>query len=133
VIVPSLPVITLLRVSARGGFVLVSLGCRGPDGTRCVGNVRVIVIERIRGRQVVAVLAPAPPGRSVVLGQRRYALLSRHVTTIHMALKPSAARLERQFVRVPATLTVSQTTVAGTRSVAMRSLKLRPLSAPRSR
>ena len=52
-IVPSYPVITLLSASTNSAVTTVNLGCRGPDGTRCRGELSLTVLEtRRRGRAV---------------------------------------------------------------------------------
>lgn len=124
VIVPSYPVITILKVSGGASGVVISFGCRGPDLQRCRGRFKLTVVERLRGRKVVGLVAGAGKPHTVTLGQRSYSILARHTSTLLVGFNRTAARLLAEFKHLPVLLTVTQTTAAGTETLASRRLKI---------
>jgi hypothetical protein len=124
VIVPSNPVITVLKTSSKPTQLTLSLGCRGPDGTRCKGSAVVTVVEKRRGGKVVGFSSSAAT-QAVTVGQQKYSIRARHTVTLHIALNHKVAHWLKQFTTVPARLAVNQTTAAGTSTVATRHLKIR--------
>ncbi len=125
VIVPSYPVITVLMVTSTSTAITISLGCRGPDLQRCIGQLRTAVVETRRGGRVIALSAPTAGNRGVTLGQHGYSILARHVATIRIALRRRVRLLLAHFRRIPALLTVTQSTAAGTATVSALNLKIR--------
>lgn len=123
VIVPSYPVITVLSVSTSPTEMTLSLGCRGLDGQRCRGQLTVTVVEKRLGGTVVGFATRA--GKQVAaIGTHGYSIRARHTATIHIALAHKVARWLKRFKKVPALLTVSQTTAGGTGTVASLHLKI---------
>lgn len=133
VIVPSYPVITLLKLSVTPSGVVASLGCRGADGQRCAGTLGLSLTETLRGRNVVGVAAAKAKRRTVTLTRHTYTLLARHTTSIRLSLSRAASELLAQFRKLPVKLTINQTTAAGTATVISRSLKIRAAHRPRRR
>lgn len=124
VIVPSDPVITVLKTSAKPTLLTVSLGCRGPDGTRCKGSAVVTVVEKRRGGKVVGFSSSAAT-QAVTVGKEKYSIRARDTATLHIQLNHEVAHWVTKFTTVPARLAVNQTTAAGTSTVAARRLKIR--------
>lgn len=121
--VPGYPVVTLLKVLVSKGVAVVSLGCRGTDGQRCIGMLGLSLVEKVRGRRVLAVTALTR--RTVQVAHHAYSILARHTATIQVALSGGGQKLLGHFSKLPVILSVTQTTAAGTRQIASRSLRLR--------
>jgi hypothetical protein len=129
------PVITVLKVSVSASALIISLGCRGSGGQRCIGLLRLTVVEKLRGGRVIAVAAASVSTRTrtITVGRRAYSILARHTASIRVPLKPGGTRLLAQFSRLPVMLTVAQSTALGTGNVASRFLTIRPAHQTRRR
>ncbi len=125
VTVTSYPLTTLLRVTLRGAKAVVDLGCRGVDSQRCSGVLRLVAVEKVRGRRVVAVIAARTRQRSAVLAQHGYAIRARHTSTVEITLSGPGARLLQRFRKLRLALRITQTLPTGTQLIATRLITMR--------
>jgi hypothetical protein len=87
-------------------------------------------MERLRGHKVIGVSAAAR--RTITAGRHTYSIPARHTATLRIRLTRTALKLLARFKTLPATLTITQTTAAGTATVASRWVRLRSAHARRA-
>lgn len=123
------PVVSLLRVTVAGTSVVVSLGCGGASGQRCLGVVELKAYERVRRHKVIAVLVRKPSihFRTATVGRRSYAIGARSVATLRVRLGARALALLRSFAHLPLTLIVTQALPSGPRTIDTSRLVVPPV------
>lgn len=123
------PLLVLLKASVSRQTIVLRLGCVGAPGQVCGGLLKVVTVETIRGKRVVAVAASRRRGSrslTVALAMKGFAVPAGRAITLRFGLIASSVKLLKQFHRLPVRLKLNQSTATGTQTVASPALTLYP-------
>jgi hypothetical protein len=121
---PPSPKTTLRSVRLKHHKLLVTLSCAGTSAQVCSGTMTVTVIERWRGRKLVAVTASAKPKlrtRTIVLAKATFHIKAKGSETVTVSLNAVGRQLLAKRHRLKARLTIE---LAGNRILLTRTVQL---------